>query len=94
MIWDESRDFAQEWGRMYEIAKMYYNQYGNLNISRSCKVLIENNNVVIVKKEDPRYKNAIRLGEWLNNQRQAKKGQGKSRWNKWIHNIWFYGSKK
>ena len=78
MIWDKSEQY---WNQMYDIAKMYYEQYGNLDVLQACRVVVENGKVNIIKKEDSRYKDAIRLGEWLNTQRQAKKGHGTYGWD-------------
>jgi len=75
MIWDV---IESKWQKMYEIAKMYYEQYGHLKISDRDKAIIEDGKIVIVKETDSRYndKNIISLGKWINNQRQAFKGQG------------------
>ena len=53
----------------------------NLNVVNRCRVLIDNGKVIVIDKDDSRYKDAIKLGNWIITQRQAKKGQGKSRWN-------------
>ena len=52
---------------------MYYEQYGNLDVAATCRVVVENRKIDIIKKEDSKYKSAIQLGVWLNTQRQAKK---------------------
>ncbi len=66
---------------MYDIAKKYYEQYGDLDVVVTCRVLIENDKVIAIKEDDSRYKDAIKLGEWLKIQRQAKKGYGALSWD-------------
>ena len=78
MIWDK---YEQSWNEMYNIAKMYYEQYGNLDVSLRCNVIIKNEKVIIAKKDNLKYKNAIQLGQWLSHQRQAKKSGTISKWN-------------
>ena len=77
MIWDKS---GPSWNEMYDIAKKYYEQYGNLDVTQYCRVIEESGKIIVLKKEDLRYRDVIRLGEWLNTQRKAKKGSGDS-WN-------------
>ena len=77
MIWDKS---GPSWNEMYDIAKKYYEQYGNLDVTQSCRVIEESGKIIVLKKEDLRYKDAIQLGGWLNTQRKAKKGSSDS-WN-------------
>ncbi len=70
MIWNPKE---KKWEENYNIAKMYYEQYGNLKISAENRVIISKNNVILVDKNAPEYENAIRLGQWLNSQRLSSK---------------------
>ena len=66
MVW-EARDFA--WNTYYEMAKNYYEKYGNLAVSNSFKT-----------KDGINYdEDGFKLGAWLNALRQAYKGNGTNR---------------
>ena len=58
-----------KWNKKYELAKAYYEYYGNLEIPNLFKTLNG------VKYDE----NGIALGTWINTQRQAYKGNGKSK---------------
>ena len=54
----------EEWNKKYELAKAYYEHYGNLEIPQSFKT-----------KNGYEYdENGVALGKWINTQRQAFKG--------------------
>lgn len=63
MIWEVNTDL---WMRNYELAKNYYNHYGNLRIPTNFKTV----NGVDYDE------NGIKLGSWICGQRGAKKGIG------------------
>ena len=54
----------EEWNKKYELAKAYFEHYGNLEIPANFKT-----------KHGYEYdENGVALGNWINNQRQAFKG--------------------
>ena len=63
----ENRDTMETWMDKYKLAKDYFNHYGNLEISKYFKTI---NGYEYDEK-------GISLGMWINNQRQAYKGQGR-----------------
>ena len=65
----ETRDNNEEWNKKYELAKIYFEHNGNLEIPRSYKTL---NGYEYAES-------GIALGMWLNTQRQAYKGQGNNK---------------
>ncbi len=57
----------EEWNKKYELAKAYYEHYGNLEIPQSFKT-----------KNGYEYdENGVALGKWINTQRDAFKGNGR-----------------
>lgn len=62
----ESNQKYIEWLKKYNLAKIYYEHYGNLEIPESFKT----NNGYLYDNE------GIALGNWISNQRQAYKEQG------------------
>ena len=62
----ETCDNNEEWNKKYELAKVYFEHNGNLEIPQSYKTL---NGYEYAEC-------GIALGAWLNTQRQAYKGQG------------------
>lgn len=71
MVWS-LRDFS--WDDMYNLAKKYYEQYGNLKISQHLRVMLDNDNLILISRDDERFESAVQLGVWINTQRQAYKG--------------------
>ena len=65
----ETRDNNEEWNKKYELAKIYFEHNGNLEIPQSYKTL---NGYEYAES-------GIALGIWLNTQRQAYKGQGNNK---------------
>ena len=65
----ETRDNNEEWNKKYELAKIYFEHNGNLEIPQSYKTL---NGYEYAES-------GIALGMWLNTQRQAYKGQGNNK---------------
>jgi hypothetical protein len=66
MIWD-ARENA--WNKNYELAKSYFEHYGNLKIPRDFKT-----------KNGYEYdENGLKLGSWISMQRQAYLGKGTSK---------------
>ena len=65
----ETRDNNEEWNKKYELAKIYFEHNGNLEIPQSYKTL---NGYEYAES-------GITLGTWLNTQRQAYKGQGSNK---------------
>ena len=63
----ESNYKEKEWYRKYNLAKTYYEHYGNLEISANFKT----------SNGYDYDENGVALGMWLANQRQAFKGNGK-----------------
>ena len=63
----ESNYKEEEWYRKYNLAKAYYEHYGNLEISANFKT----------SNGYDYDENGVALGMWLANQRQAFKGNGK-----------------
>ena len=60
----ETKNFEEEWYRKYNLAKTYYDHYGNLEISQSFKT-----------KNGYEYdEDGVALGVWIITQRQAFKG--------------------
>lgn len=54
------------WNKMYELAKVYYEKHGNLNIRRDFKTI-----------NGYEYdENGLLLGRWINTQRNSYKGTG------------------
>lgn len=70
MIWEV---FENSWNEMYQIAKTFYDHNNHLNIPVSYRTF---DGITEIKKDDPRYEEAIQLGMWLATQRQAKRGTG------------------
>ncbi len=64
------------WNKMYEYAKKYYNLYNNLAMSYDCRIDLSGNELV---KGTPEYESsdAIQIGRWITEQRQAKRGKNK-----------------
>ena len=62
-------NIKESWMHKYSLAKAYFEYHGNLEISQSYKTL----NGYEYSEE------GIALGEWLNTQRQAYKGQGNNK---------------
>ena len=58
--------FEEQWKKMYELAKIYYNQYENLLIPISFKTI---NGYDFDE-------NGVRLGAWVRSQREAFQGKG------------------
>lgn len=56
------------WSFMYDLAKVYYSHYGNLEIKTSYKT----------KNGYEEDEDGYNLGTWISNQRQAYKGRGRS----------------
>ncbi len=56
----------ENWMRMYELAKIYYEHHGNLKISFNFKT---------INGYEPN-ENGIALGRWISNQRRAYRGKG------------------
>ena len=64
----ETKDEEEEWNRRYELAKVYYEYYGNLEIPQSFKTI-----------NGYEYdESGIALGSWLRNQRREFKENGMS----------------
>ncbi len=62
----ETRDNNEEWNKKYELAKVYFEHHGNLEIPYNYKTL-----------NGYEYsESGIALGIWITNQRKAYKGQG------------------
>ncbi|MBE6157613.1 MAG: hypothetical protein E7160_02345 [Firmicutes bacterium] len=59
----------RKWQEKYNLAKAYYNRYGNLEISQTFKTT----NGVIYDK------NGIDIGHWISDQRQTYKGKTTSK---------------
>lgn len=68
--WD-MRDYDKQWDYMFGLLKNYFLNYGNSNVKKRFRSFDGINEVF---KDDPRYKNAPRLGLWVNTQRQQAKG--------------------
>ena len=66
MIWNV---LDEKWNRYYELARKYYEYYGNLDIPQKFKTI----NGIDYDE------NGIALGSWINTQRTAHKGKGNSR---------------
>ena len=65
----ETKDKEEEWNKKYELAKVYFEHYGNLEAPVRFKT-----------KNGYEYdENGIRLGVWICTQKQAYKGQGKNK---------------
>ena len=62
----ETRDNNEEWNKKYELAKVYFEHHGNLEIPYNYKTL---NGYEYLES-------GIALGIWITNQRKAYKGQG------------------
>ena len=64
-----TRNKEEEWNKKYELAKSYYEQHGDLDVSNKFKTIngYEYN------------ENGIELGIWISTQRQAFKGQKDSK---------------
>ena len=69
----ENIDLMQEWMKKYELAKKYYEQYGNLEVKTKFVTL---DGVTELKEGDPRYEDGFKLGQWISKQRQVYKGNG------------------
>ena len=60
----ETKNYGEEWNKKYELAKAYFEHYGNLEIPQSFKT-----------KNGYEYdENGVALGLWIITQRQAFKG--------------------
>ena len=68
---DEINSLNTVWMKNYELAKTYYEHYGNLEIRQDFKTLDGIN-----PTED---ENGINLGHWISTQRLAYKGKGESK---------------
>ena len=68
----ENIDLMQEWMKKYELAKKYYEQYGNLEVKTKFVTL---DGVTELKEGDPRYEDGFNLGRWIIRQRQIYKGK-------------------
>ena len=65
----ETKNKEEEWNKKYELAKVYFEHYGNLEAPVRFKT-----------KNGYEYdENGIRLGVWICTQKQAYKGQGKNK---------------
>ena len=61
----EANKFAEDWNKRYELAKAYYEHYGNLEVPARFKTI----------NGYDYDENGISLGTWLNTQRQAFNGK-------------------
>ena len=71
MVWDV---IEKSWNDHYQLAKKFYETNGHLNIKWNYRTF---DGITEVTKDDPRYDEAIKLGNWINMQRNAKKSIGK-----------------
>ena len=63
----ETKNYEEEWNKKYELAKTYYEHYGNLEIPSKFKT----------SNGYDYNENGVALGVWITTQRQAFKGNGK-----------------
>ena len=63
----ETKNYEEEWNKKYELAKTYYEHYGNLEIPFKFKT----------SNGYDYNENGVALGVWITTQRQAFKGNGK-----------------
>ena len=69
MIWDLDEFF---WTENFNIAKAYYETNGHLNMPATYRTF---DGITEIKKDDPRYKDAIPIGTWITSQRMAYQGK-------------------
>lgn len=78
MIWDKSNHFTDNWNQRFELARQFYEIHGHLNIPTLYRVNVQGQEL---RYGTPEYDavDAIKLGIWIINQRQAYKkiGNGK-----------------
>ncbi len=75
MIWDKSNHFRDDWNKMFELAKKFYDFFKHLNISKEYRV-DKNGQELLLGTKAYEAEDAIKLGIWIINQRQAYKGIG------------------